>query len=118
MGWFKCKHPARLLFVEKEETIRPSKDHADSFDTVLYHFRCEGCKELVDLGYTRFNANSRAEMDGWDRKRDERKIKDAEWDLQKAEWALRDAKAQAASNEWGRQNPKIQAEIEARKVKK
>ncbi len=49
-NFFKCKHPANYLVVEKDQTITP---HDEDFDYVDYHFICMKCNKPVTIGYAK-----------------------------------------------------------------
>ena len=46
---FKCNHPAKFLYVEKEPTVKPVDEW---FNHVTYHLFCGKCGEKVDIKYT------------------------------------------------------------------
>lgn len=48
--FFKCKHPARWLGVQRDET-RKRKD--EDFDVVTYHLVCRRCGDTVELSYAK-----------------------------------------------------------------
>lgn len=48
--FFKCKHPARWLGVQRDETREPID--AD-FERVVYHLCCRQCGEEVTLSYAK-----------------------------------------------------------------
>jgi len=48
--FFKCKHPAASLSVQRDETR--NRVNAD-FEVVKYHLVCARCREQVDISYSR-----------------------------------------------------------------
>lgn len=50
MLWFKCKHPAERLVVEKKETIEQIDD---DFDVITYNLQCGVCKTNIKVTYAR-----------------------------------------------------------------
>jgi len=48
--FFKCKHPASMLFVYSEETVEPNDE--DSV-IVTYHLYCRKCNEKIDISYAK-----------------------------------------------------------------
>jgi len=51
LRFFRCRHPADLLIVEKEHTVEPLD--AD-FDLIVYHCCCLGCGALVTIRHAKF----------------------------------------------------------------
>lgn len=46
--FFKCKHPAAYLAVQKNETVEKIDD---DFKKVTYHLTCIKCREQVTINY-------------------------------------------------------------------
>lgn len=46
--FFKCKHPANMLLVEKPLTF---KKIDNDFNKITYHLRCMKCGDLIDISY-------------------------------------------------------------------
>ena len=58
--FFKCKHPADRLVVEKEQTIRPIvksvgfySDIDPDFEQVNYHLICRKCGQNVTISHAK-----------------------------------------------------------------
>jgi hypothetical protein len=51
--FFKCKHPANALDVEKGQTIEPSKQCPEEYQLITFHFICSKCSEPVKISYSR-----------------------------------------------------------------
>ena len=47
---FKCKHPANMLMVEKDSTI---KNIDEDFDEITHHLICLKCDETVKIKYAK-----------------------------------------------------------------
>ena len=50
MMFFRCKHPASRLGVQKKETTTRLDDE---FDVVTYHLVCRRCGETLELKYAK-----------------------------------------------------------------
>ena len=50
---FKCKHPARNLFVKKDATVEPSPKYPENFTNITYHLFCNHCRADVDIKYAK-----------------------------------------------------------------
>lgn len=55
--FFKCKHPASGLCVNKDESRDCS---VDGWEIVTYHLFCFACKEEVDVKYARITDHEKA----------------------------------------------------------
>jgi hypothetical protein len=51
--FFKCKHPAKWLYVEKDHTERDSRDYPGEFTQITYHLYCLKCGEKVNISYSK-----------------------------------------------------------------
>mgnify|MGYP000700432861 CR=1 FL=1 len=47
---FRCKHPANMLAVQKDETVTP---HNEDYSIVTYHLVCRKCQEKIDISYAK-----------------------------------------------------------------
>ena len=50
---FKCKHPARALFVRTDSTSKDSDNHPGEFTIITHHLYCMKCNEQVDITYAK-----------------------------------------------------------------
>ena len=48
--FFKCKHPANRLHIQKDET---RKRISNFFEEVTYHLYCTKCNEKIDIKYSK-----------------------------------------------------------------
>ncbi|MBP9806364.1 MAG: hypothetical protein KBE22_15870 [Candidatus Accumulibacter sp.] len=51
---FKCKHPARYLIVDRDETLKAA-DHG--FTITTYHLLCALCNEKINISYAKTPAD-------------------------------------------------------------
>jgi hypothetical protein len=49
-NFFKCKHPADWLIVEKNQTVKP---YDEDFEDVTIHLRCVKCSEKINISYAK-----------------------------------------------------------------
>lgn len=48
-----CRHPARYLAVQKEDTETPSPDYPRDYIHVTHHLFCQRCSEHIDITHAR-----------------------------------------------------------------
>jgi len=54
MPWFKCKHPAARLVVERDSTISLALPGCeDPHDVITHHLKCRACDHLVEIRYAK-----------------------------------------------------------------
>lgn len=48
-----CRHPARYLAVQREDTEKPDDKYPQSFVRVTHHLFCQRCRKPVDIHHAR-----------------------------------------------------------------